>query len=56
MNDISYNLKRHIELLKCSQDLKNQARNLFQENPEEYFELSEYNLAVEEISFLARAT
>jgi len=51
MNDISYNLKRHIELLKGSQDLKNQARNLFQENPEEYFELSDYNIAVERYLF-----
>jgi hypothetical protein len=41
------NQKRHIELLKGSQDFKNQGKNLFRENPEEYFELSEYNIAVE---------
>ena len=43
-----YDQKRHIELLKRSQDLKNQGKNLFQESREEDVELSEYNIAVEE--------
>jgi hypothetical protein len=46
-----YNQKRHIELLKRSQDLKNQGKNLFQESREEDVELSEYNIAVEEYIF-----
>ena len=48
---MTYNQKRHIELLKRSQDLKNQRKNLFLENQEEDFELSEYNIAVEEHIF-----
>ena len=48
---MTYNQKRHIELLKRSQDLKNQRKNLFIENQEEDFELSEYNIAVEEHVF-----
>jgi hypothetical protein len=48
---MTYNQKRHIELLKRSQDLKNQKKNLFIENQEEDFELSEYNIAVEEHIF-----
>ena len=46
-----YNQKKHIQLLKRSQDLKNQGKNLFLENPKEYFELSKYNIAVEEHIF-----
>ena len=48
---MKYNQKRHIELLKRSQDLKNKKKNLFIENQEEDFELSEYNIAVEEHFF-----
>ncbi len=48
---MNYNQKRHRELLKRSQDLKNQKKNLFIENPEEDFELSQYNIAVEEHIF-----
>jgi len=48
---MTYNQKRHIELLKRAQDLKNQRKNLFIENQEEDFELSEYNIAVEEHIF-----
>jgi len=48
---MTYNQKRHIQLLKRSQDLKNQGKNLFLENPEEDFELSKYNIAVEEQVF-----
>ena len=48
---MTYNQKRHIELLKGSQDFKNQGKNLFIENQEEDFELSEYNIAVERHTF-----
>ena len=48
---MTYNQKRHIQLLKRSQDLKNQGKNLFIENREEDFELSKYNIAVEEHIF-----
>ena len=41
-----YNKIRHLELLKRSQDFKSQGKLLFKENPEEYVELSEYNIAV----------
>jgi hypothetical protein len=36
---MNYNQKRHIELLKHSQDLKNQRKNIFIENQKEDFEL-----------------
>ena len=42
---MKYDKERHIELLKRSQDLKNKKNNLFIENQEEDFELSEYNIA-----------
>ena len=48
---MTYNQKRHIQLLKRSQDLKNQGKNLFIENREEYFELSKYNTVVAEQIF-----
>ena len=48
---MKYNQKRHIELLKRSRDLKNKKKNLFIENQKEDFELSEYNIAVEEHLF-----
>ena len=51
---MDYNKKRHKQLLKRSQYLKNQGKNLFIENPEEDFELSNYNIAVEEQIFLTR--
>ena len=41
----------HLELLKRSQDFKNQGKNLFLENREEDFELSKYNAAVAEHIF-----
>ena len=44
---MTYNQKRHIELLKGSQDLKNQGKTLFEESRKEDVELSEYNIAVE---------
>lgn len=45
---MKYNQKRHIELLKRSQYQK---KNLFIKNQEKDFELSEYNVAVEEHFF-----
>ena len=48
---MKYNQKRQIELLKRLQDLKNQRKNLFIENQEENFELSECNIAGEEHVF-----
>ncbi len=46
-----YNQTRHLELLKRSQDLKNQGKNLFIESRKEDIELSAYNIAVEEHIF-----
>ena len=48
---MTYNQNRHMELLKRSQDLKKQGKKLFIENQEEGFELSEYNITVEEHIF-----
>lgn len=45
---MTYSQKRHIELLKLSQDLENQKKSLFIENTEEYLELAEYDAIVEE--------
>ena len=46
-----YNQKRHIQLLKRSQNLKNYGKNLHIENPEEGFKLSKYNIAIERYIF-----
>jgi hypothetical protein len=51
---MDYNKKRHKQLLERSQYLKNHGKNLLIENPEEDFELSKYNIAVEEQIFLTR--
>ena len=48
---MTYNKNRHRELLKRSHDLKNQRKNLFIENQEDYFELSKYNITVEQHIF-----
>ena len=48
---MDYNKKRHKQLLIRSQNLKNQGKNLFLENPEQDSELSKYNIAVEEQVF-----
>ena len=48
---MTYNKERHKQLVIRSQDLKNQGKNLFLENPEEDSELSKYNIAVEEHVF-----
>ena len=46
-----YNQQRHIQLLKRSQDFKDQGKSFYKESPEEYLELSSYNVAVEENIF-----
>ena len=48
---MTYNKERHKQLVIRSQDLKNQGKNLFLENPEEHSELSKYNIGVEEQVF-----
>ena len=48
---MTYNKKRHKQLVIRSQDLKNQGKILFIENPEENCELCEYNILVEEQVF-----
>jgi len=48
---MNYSKKRHKQLVMRSQDLKNQGKNLFIEDPEEGSELSKYNIAVEEQVF-----
>ena len=47
---MDYNKQRHKQLLKRSQDLKTEGKNLFIENPEEDFELLQYTIVVEEYS------
>ena len=46
-----YNKERHKQLVIRSQDLQNHGKTLFRENPEEYSELLDYNIAVEEQVF-----
>ena len=46
-----YKKERHKQLVIRSQDLKNQGKNLFLENPEEYSELLDYEIAIEEQVF-----
>lgn len=48
---MTYNKKRHKQLVIRSQDLKNQGKTLFRENTEEYSELLDYEIAVEEQIF-----
>ena len=48
---MTYNKERHKQLVIRSQDLKNQGKNLFLENPEEDSELSKYNIGIEEQVF-----
>jgi hypothetical protein len=47
----TYDLERHIQLLKISQNLKNQKKNIFFENLQQYLELAEYDIALEEHIF-----
>ena len=44
---MTYNQKRHIELLKRLQDLKNQGKLFYQESKDEYLELSKYEGAIQ---------
>lgn len=44
---MTYNQKRHIELLKRLQDLKNQGKSFYQESKDEYLELSKYEGAIQ---------
>ena len=46
-----YKKERHKQLVIRSRNLKNQGKTLFRENPEEYSELLDYNIAVEEQVF-----
>lgn len=46
-----YKKERHKQLVIRSRDLKNQGKTLFRENPEEYSELLDYQIAVEEQIF-----
>ena len=41
-----YNQQRHIQLLKRSEDFKNQGKSFYQESPEESLELAKYNSAL----------
>lgn len=43
---MTYNKERHKQLVIRSQNLKNQGKNIFLENPEEDSELSKYNIGV----------
>ena len=51
MNNMNYNQKRHIELLKRAENFKSQKKSFFKENPEEYLELTKYSTAVEQHIF-----
>ena len=44
---MAYNQKRHIELLKRLQDLKNKGKSFYQESKDEYLELSKYEGAIQ---------
>jgi hypothetical protein len=44
---MTYNQERHIELLKRSQDFKNQGKSFSVENKDEFFELCQYDVALE---------
>lgn len=46
-----YKKERHKQLVILSRDLKNQGKTIYRENPEEYFELLGYEIAVEEQIF-----
>ena len=46
-----YNQQRHIQLLKRSQDFKNQGKSFYKESPEKFLELSSYSVAVEKKIF-----
>ena len=46
MIDITYNLKRHIELLKQKKKIRNEKKSFLKENPKEALELLEYGAKV----------
>ena len=46
-----YKKQRHKQLVIRSQNLKSQGNSLFRENPEEYSELLDYEIAVKEQIF-----
>ena len=46
-----YNKERHKQLVRLSQDLKNQGKSLFREDQEKDSELCKYNIEVEEQVF-----
>jgi len=48
---MTYNRIRHVELLKCSQDMEKQRKSLSKENPEDYLELLRYQVEMEEHTF-----
>lgn len=50
-NDLQSKKTSRTKLLKRSQYLKKQGKSLFRENPKEDFELSKYNITVEEHIF-----
>ena len=43
---MTYNQKRHIQLLKRFQDLKNQGKSFYRESTDEYLEFSKYEGAI----------
>jgi hypothetical protein len=51
MNDINYNLKRHVELLKRKEKIISQNESFFKENRTESLELSKYSAAVSQHIF-----
>lgn len=46
-----YNQQRHIQLLKRSQDLKDQGKSFYKKSSEESLELSSYNISIEKNIF-----
>jgi hypothetical protein len=51
MNDINYNLKKHVELLKRKEKIISQNESFFKENRTESLELSKYSAAVSQHIF-----
>lgn len=51
MNDMNYNLKRHVELLEWKKKILSQNESFFKENRTESLELSKYSAAVSQHIF-----
>lgn len=51
MNNLTYNLERHVELLKKEKKLLIEKKDFFKENPAEALELINYDISVEEHIF-----